>query len=461
MFALRLLPRTAPRPCLSRAFSYESISLSQSISLPPVLSTHTPPPASEVTVSRLRNGVTVASNSCYSPLSQISIAIRAGSRYQSEDNLGVAHFLLHNAFLTNSDRTGFRVTRELERIGASLRSELTRELLIFSSVFTSGYAETVLENLTASYNSPEFRRWEVSKERVLLDLDRLHIHFESIADDALHKLTYRTGLGSPVYTPECRTALVSPGDMLSFYNSRVNAENTFVVGTGIEHRELSRLVNELLAPPNKPIVSPEPAKYYGKGETHVRLYGEDTQALLTTEGVSAGSEELPKYLVLQHLLGIENVVEKGNLSTTRFAQCAAKFSGAALRAVSINHSDTGLFGLHATAPGKDIRRLVEAALSVTRDIAKNGVGSDEMRASKKRATSAALSQQDDLMCCHDNMVLQIAMTGGVLSASDVRDKIDRVTPEEVQSVARKISSSKPNLVVTGNLVDPPYLDRLI
>ena len=331
---------------------------------------------------------------------------------------------------------------------------------MFSSVFTSGYGETVLENLTAGYNGPEFRRWEVSKDRVLLDLDRMHIHFESVADDAMHKLAYRTGLGSPVYTPECRAALISPEDMLAFYNSRVNAENTFVVGTGIEHRELSRLVNELLVPPLKSVASPAPPRYCGKGETHVRLYGEHTQALLAAEGVSAGSEELPKYLVLQHLLGAGNVVEKG-MSATRFGKCASKVSGAVLRAVSINHTDTGLFGLHATAPGKEIRRLVEAGLSVTKDISKNGVGSDELEASKKRAKSAILSQHDDLMCHHDSMVLQVAMTGAILSATDIIDRIDRVTSGDMESVARKITSYKLNLVVTGNLVDPPYLDGLI
>ena len=461
MFVLRVLPRTATGSFQRRSFSYESVSLSHSISLPPVLSTPTSPPAAEVTVSRLRNGVTVASNSCYSPISQISIAVRAGSRYQSEDNLGVAHFLLHNAFLTNSDRTGFRITRELERIGATLSSELTRELLVLSSAFTSGYTETVLENLSASYNGPEFRRWEVSKERVLLDLDRLHIHFESIADDAMHKLAFRTGLGNPVYTPECRAALVSHEEMLKYYNSRVNAENTFVIGTGIEHRELSRLVNELLVPPIKPVASPVPPRYYGKGETHIRLYGEDTQALLTAEGASAGSEELPKYLVLQHLLGIEDVVGRGSMSSTRFGQCASSVSGAVLRAVNINHTDTGLFGLRATAHGKDIRRLVEAGLSETRDIAKNGVSSGELTASKKRATSAVLSQCDALISQHDSMVLQIAMTGGVLSGRDMSDHIDRVTSADIQSIARKITNAKPNLVVTGNLVDPPYLDGLI
>lgn len=456
---IRLLPRTVSRPFLSRG--YESVSLSNTITLPAVLTTPSSPPPSEITVSRLKNGITVLSNSCYSAISDLSIAVRAGARYQSEDNVGVTHFLLHNAFLTNRDRTGFRVTKELERIGATLSSDLTRDLLISTSRFTSGNIETVLENLSAVYSGPEFRRWEVSKDRVLLDLDRLHVHFDSIADDVLHKLSYRTGLGMPIYTPECRAGLVTHEDMLKYYNSRVNAENTFVVGTGVEHRELCRLVEEVVVPPVRPVTPPVPPRYFGKGESHIRLYGEDTQAVLAAEGVSAGSEDLPKYVVLQHLLGVENFVKRGSMSSTRLGVCAGQVSGACMRAVNINHSDTGLFGVVATAPGTQIRRLLEAGLSACRDVAKKGVPSSELTASKKRAKTAVLSQYEDTEQLHNSLLLQVAMSGKVSSAREMTDEIDKVTLEDVQSIARKITNARPNLVVTGNLVDPPYLDDLI
>ncbi|KAI6659156.1 Cytochrome b-c1 complex subunit 2, mitochondrial [Oopsacas minuta] len=458
---LRILPRTVQLPLLSRSFSYESVSLSHVIPLPPILATPSTPPPSEITVSRLKNGITIASNSCYSPISQLSIAIRAGSRYQDEDNLGVAHFLLHNAFLTNSDRTGFRVTRELERIGATLNSELTRDLLVSTSSFTSGYAESVLENLSAVYNGPEFRRWEVSKDRVLLDLDRLHIHFDSLADDVMHKLAYRIGLGMPIYTPECRAALISSEDMQKYYSSRVNADNTFVIGSGIEHKELSRLVEELFVPPVKQVSGVDIPRYFGKGESHIRLYGEDTQAVLTAEGVSIGHDDLPKYIVLQHLLGVENVIKRGSMSCTRLGKCATQVNGAAMSAVNINHSDTGLFGLVARAPGNQIKKLVKAGLSACREVAKNGVSSTELIASKNRAKSAVLSQYDDLETLHNTLMLQVAMTGAVSSGREISDRIEKVSSEDVQNVARKITIAKPNLVVTGNLVDPPYLDELI
>ena len=455
---IRLLPRTVRRPFLSRG--YESVSLSNSITLPAILTTPSPPPTSEITLSRLKNGITVLSNSCYSAISDLSIAVRAGARYQNEDNVGVTHFLLHNAFLTNTDRTGFRVTKELERIGATLSSDLTRDLLIFTSRFTSGNAETVLENLSAVYSGPEFRRWEVSKDRVLLDLDRLHIHFDSLADDVIHKLSYRTGLGMPIYTPECRAGLITHEDILKYYKSRVNAENTFVVGTGIEHRELCRLVEELMVPSLRQVPPPVTPRYFGKGESHIRLYGEDTQAVLAAEGVSAGDEDLSKYVVLQHLLGGESVVKRG-MSSTILGTCANQVSGACMRAVNINHSDTGLFGLVATAPGTQIRRLLEAGLSACRDVAKKGVASSELTASKNRAKTAVLTQYEDTELLHNSLLLQVAMSGRVSSAREMTDEIDKVTSEDIQGIARKITNARPNLVVTGNLVDPPYLDDLI
>lgn len=44
-------------------------------------------------VSKLPNGLVIASLENYSPLSSVGVFVKAGSRYETEENQGVAHVL--------------------------------------------------------------------------------------------------------------------------------------------------------------------------------------------------------------------------------------------------------------------------------------------------------------------------------------------------------------------------------
>lgn len=48
---------------------------------------------SPIQVTKLPNGLVIASLENYSPASRIGVLVRAGSRYEAIDNLGVTHML--------------------------------------------------------------------------------------------------------------------------------------------------------------------------------------------------------------------------------------------------------------------------------------------------------------------------------------------------------------------------------
>lgn len=90
-------------------------------------------------VSKLANGVTVASVEARAATTHVSVFVKAGSRYESYERQGLTHLLRNCAFLVSSskdgsvtltlcdllqstnDRTAFRVAREIDAIGGTLR----------------------------------------------------------------------------------------------------------------------------------------------------------------------------------------------------------------------------------------------------------------------------------------------------------------------------------------------------
>merc|ERR1719253_1859723 len=76
-------------------------------------------------VSTLPNGLRVASEANGGETATVGVWIETGSRYESDANNGVAHFLEHMAFKGTSKRTQLQL--EAENMGAHLNAYTSRE----------------------------------------------------------------------------------------------------------------------------------------------------------------------------------------------------------------------------------------------------------------------------------------------------------------------------------------------
>ncbi len=68
--------------------------------------------------------------------------IDAGSRYETEKNNGVAHFLEHMAFKGTTKRTQTQLEMEVENMGAHLNAYTSREQTVYyAKSFTKDMAQ--------------------------------------------------------------------------------------------------------------------------------------------------------------------------------------------------------------------------------------------------------------------------------------------------------------------------------
>ena len=82
----------------------------------------------QTTISRLENGLTVASTHMPDAHSvAIGVWIKAGARDESEGLNGVAHFLEHMAFKGTRNRDAAHIAREVEDVGGFMNAHTSRE----------------------------------------------------------------------------------------------------------------------------------------------------------------------------------------------------------------------------------------------------------------------------------------------------------------------------------------------
>ena len=83
------------------------------------------------TVSTLSNQMRVASEAMEGETATVGVWIDAGSRYETDENNGVAHFLEHMAFKGTSKRTQLQLETEVENMGAHLNAYTSREQTVY------------------------------------------------------------------------------------------------------------------------------------------------------------------------------------------------------------------------------------------------------------------------------------------------------------------------------------------
>ena len=85
----------------------------------------------ETRVTRLENGLRVASEDSGLSTCTVGLWIDAGSRYENEKNNGTAHFLEHMAFKGTKKRSQLDLELEIENMGAHLNAYTSREQTVY------------------------------------------------------------------------------------------------------------------------------------------------------------------------------------------------------------------------------------------------------------------------------------------------------------------------------------------
>jgi mitochondrial-processing peptidase subunit alpha len=91
-----------------------------------------------VTVTSLSNGIRIASKDDGGAVAALGVFVGAGSRHETPYTAGATHLLEHLAFKGSSARSKYRMTRDVERTGASFAAAASRETLAYTAEVTRG-----------------------------------------------------------------------------------------------------------------------------------------------------------------------------------------------------------------------------------------------------------------------------------------------------------------------------------
>src|SRR5207344_3213319 len=176
----------------------------------------------------------------------IGVWLTRGSRHESADRSGIAHFVEHMLFKGTDTRSAEDIAQAIDSIGGQLDAFTSKEYAGYYVKVLDEHLPLAMDILTDLVSNPVFEPDDIEREKKVV-LEEIKM-VEDTPDDLVHELfaeSYWQGhpLGRPILgTKETVEALTQDGLRRYFANTYC-APNLIVAAVGnIEHEQVRELV---------------------------------------------------------------------------------------------------------------------------------------------------------------------------------------------------------------------------
>jgi predicted Zn-dependent peptidase len=380
------------------------------------------------------------------------IMLAAGSRYETPDTSGIAHFSEHMFFKGTERRPSARdIGTEVDGIGGEFNAFTGKEYTGYYVRCAGEHRSIALDVLVDMLRHSKFESDEIEREKGVI-VEEMNMYFDTPRDyisgvyDAL--LYGDQPLGWDIIGRK-ETVRAATRETFLDYTGRWYRSPRMVIGVagqigaGLEE-EIERLLGDI---EHGETGNPAPAEIAQNGQPRVKIHTKASDQAHLCLGVRSYPLEHPDRYPLQ-LLG--TVLGTG-MSSRLFTEVRER-RGLAYYVYAVNHSYTDAGSLYSQA-GVDIERIDEAVSTIVaelRKIAEEPVPADELEKARNVAKGRFVLQTESPHGLIMFGLRREVLEGGVAEPEDVLAELDAVTVEDVQRVAEDlISDNKLNLALIG------------
>lgn len=409
-----------------------------------------------VETSVLANKVQVVSVESQSPLVRVSVQIKAGSRYESAENLGVSHVLRASCGLTTGSLSTFAVTRLIQERGANLYAVNDRDSISYTLECNIQAIEPCLKVLHTIATEQVFKPWELSDNVSRLKYELAITPPQARVVDMLHGAAFRTGLGNSLFIPKYLLGSQGTETLQHFVQNTFLGNRTVVATTGITHNAAKVFADKLGFAEGTGLGTS--SQYYG-GELRKRGKGM-AHIAVAAEGAGINKKEALAFGILQQALGTGAKVKYGANAGSPLAKAVADAAAgetAAVSALNASHQDAGLFGVIISCEPRVAGQVTEAAVKVLRS---GSVSEEAIKRGKAGLKAAILNAAENPLNIAEDIGQQALLKGSVDSTLALVAAVDSVSSSDVNNAARKVASGKLSMAALGNISNVPFVDQL-
>ncbi len=361
-----------------------------------------------------------------------------GSRDECSENNGISHFLEHMNFKGTSNRNTAEIAESLESVGGTLNAFTSKEFTCYYAIVLDEHSELAVDVVMDLLSSPIIDEGDIEKEKkvVLEEISSLDDTPDELIHDYFHKNLFRDHpLSFSVLGTKKNINSLNKDAIVEFRTAHYTTDSLVVTAAGnVDHDSLCSFVNKYANIPHGNRVARNNNGYIKPGPTE-KIYSRN----ISQAHVCIGNRALPysddrKYslLILHALLG-------GGMSSRLFQNIREKYGVAySIYTFADFLSDTGVFGVYIGVDKANItqtRTLIDDEFKRVKDEALSEEELDKLKSQLKGNLMLGLESTHSRMNRLAKMELYLQQ---YFNLDQVLDGIDKVTPQDLVSVAQEI-----------------------
>ncbi|MTI20405.1 insulinase family protein [Fulvivirga sp. RKSG066] len=371
-----------------------------------------------------------------------------GSRDETFENQGIAHFWEHMAFKGTTKRKAFHILNRIDAVGGELNAYTTKEKIAFYASVLDTYFEKAIELLTDITFDSIFPEKQIDKERKVI-LEEMAMYYDAPEDaiqDEFDAVIFNDHpLGRNILGTAESVRSFHRDDFRNFIRQHINTERIVFCCVGnMPFKKVMKLAEKHFGHiPN-----------YNGGEERLNFTAyqpnnrEITRSLtqahcaIGRDAYNNDSEKKLPFFMLTNILG-------GPAMNSRLNLALREKHGFVygIEASYQSYTDTGLFGIFfATEPGQ-LKRSVKLVKAELRKLKEQPLGSIQLKTAKEQLMG-------QLAMAEENNVSLMLMMGKSILDLDRIDSLDHIFSEIKSTTAAELRD------IANEMFDEDYLSQL-
>ncbi|MDA8414153.1 MAG: pitrilysin family protein [Desulfobacteraceae bacterium] len=365
----------------------------------------------------------------------IGIWVANGSRNESPECNGVAHFIEHLLFKGTGRRTARQISMELDSMGGILNAFTGHEYVCYYAKVLSKFLPRVTDLLSDIFLHSTFPADELERERKVI-LQEIKMRDDS-PEEAIHDRFHQNfwsghALGNSILGTEEIINGISRDAVVQYKQSRYRPDDIIVSAAGnVNHEELVALVAAEFSTLSSSW-KPDGYGFRPKGGRRLNLCERDLEQTLICMGTRALQQDHPDRYAM-HLL---TTILGGGMSSRLFQEVREK-KGLAYSVYSyvISHADSGALVVYSGTEQKHCREVIDIALTEMKRLKHEPVTQAELDSAREQLKGKLLMSLESSDSLMTRLAKNVIYLGHHQPIEKILEGFDAVTPQAVMDCA--------------------------
>ena len=383
----------------------------------------------------------------------VMVMTGTGSRYESEQENGMAHFLEHMLFKGTKNRKNAQaIASALDGVGGQFNAFTAKDRTAYYAKVDKRHFDVAFDVISDIFLNPLLPRAEIEKERGAV-IEEINMYedmpIRSVLDEADKTIFGEdTALGRTILGPKKNIKSFTRKEFLEYFTRNyVAANSALCVAGSFSKTQVLKMARTTFADMREGDVPQHSTYTHDQDAARVRVkqkQTDQTHFVLSVPSCPIGHKDEIATEVLASILG-------GGMSSRLFTEIRERRGLAYyVRADNDPYTDVGSLYVRAGVANNSLEQAITLTLKEMKKLTKTAVSAAELRKAKEylKGTAALSLETTDAQADHIGYMSLVRNSSE--SLEEFNKKVDKVTSRHVLRVAKELfANDKLNLTVIG------------